>query len=241
MSNNQVWGRLDQACALAKTGNMEQIGLAGNNITSSIPACLIGLKSLVELHLDNNALTGTIPQIPNSKSSKLMYLTAANQVNLAARLPRPCMACAVSSHSGLPSPSVILLRALPDWMLLQTAQGGGLNGSLPGSISELTHLSVLDFSGNQLTGDLPGLPANILTVQLSSNSLSNNGMTEAMPPSYGAKFSCGDSTVPSCVVEVSDRNILLACALWADVCIRRQPGLSVCALPPEQPADWIHP
>ena len=86
-------------------------------------------------------------------------------------------------------------------MLLQTAQGGGLNGSLPGSISDLPHLSLLDFSGNQLTGNLPGFPANILTVQLSSNSLSNNGMTEAMPPSYGANFGCGVPTVPSCVIE----------------------------------------
>lgn len=74
-----MWGNLSQACGLAKSGFMEQIALAGNDINGSIPACILALKNLVELRLDNNKLQGQIPAIQGAKSSKLVWLTAANQ------------------------------------------------------------------------------------------------------------------------------------------------------------------
>ena len=79
-SNNSLSGLLDQACGFAKSGFLAQISLANNNISGSIPGCVLGLKNLVELRLDGNALRGSMPAIQGAKSSKLVYLTAANQV-----------------------------------------------------------------------------------------------------------------------------------------------------------------
>lgn len=68
---------------------------------------------------------------------------------------------------------------------LQTAKGGGLTGSLPSSIGELSRLAWLDFSSNKLTGNLPALPATARGASLQSNSITNNGFPEAVPASYG--------------------------------------------------------
>ena len=70
-------------------------------------------------------------------------------------------------------------------IFLQTAKRGGLNGTLPASISDLSRLAYLDFSGNALSGNLPVLPASIKEVNLQANNLSNSGYAEAVPASYG--------------------------------------------------------
>lgn len=80
LSNNTIQGNLSAACGLAATGFMEQIALANNNISGSIPGCLTSLKNLVELRLDNNRLSGSVPLSSSAKISKLVYFTAANQV-----------------------------------------------------------------------------------------------------------------------------------------------------------------
>lgn len=71
---------------------------------------------------------------------------------------------------------------------MQTAKGGGLNGSLPTSIGELSRLAWLDFSNNRLTGNLPSLPATMRSASLAGNSITNNGFPEAIPASYGASM-----------------------------------------------------
>lgn len=68
---------------------------------------------------------------------------------------------------------------------MQTAKRGGLNGTLPASIGDLSRLAYLDFSGNSLSGNLPTLPASIKEVNLQANNLSNSGYAEAIPASYG--------------------------------------------------------
>ena len=80
LSHNLIRGNLSEACSLAKTGSLEQIALAHNNISGSIPGCITNLKNLVEFHLDDNRLTGSVPLSSNAKISKLVYFTAANQV-----------------------------------------------------------------------------------------------------------------------------------------------------------------
>ena len=82
LSNNLLSGNFSDGCGLAKTGYMEQIALASNNLFGGIPPCITGLKNLVELRLDNNRLSGTIPRSTTAKSSKLVFFTAANQVIL---------------------------------------------------------------------------------------------------------------------------------------------------------------
>jgi Leucine-rich repeat (LRR) protein len=55
--------------------------------------------------------------------------------------------------------------------------GGGLTGSIPSSLSQLTGLSVLSLSGNQLSGTIPGALenlSNLRTLQLNGNSLFGN-------------------------------------------------------------------
>lgn len=82
LRNNNLWGNLSQGCGLTRSGFMEQISLSGNALNGSIPACILGLKNLVELRLDNNALAGVVPAIAGAKSSKLVHFIAANQVRL---------------------------------------------------------------------------------------------------------------------------------------------------------------
>lgn len=79
-TSNAVIGQLNQSCGFAQSGMMQQISLGSNLLTGSVPACLLGLKQLWEFHVDYNALTGTIPAIPNAKTSRLVRFTGANQV-----------------------------------------------------------------------------------------------------------------------------------------------------------------
>lgn len=87
LSDNLVSGNFSQACGLAKSGFMEQIAVAANNLSGSIPSCIANLKNLIELRLDNNRLSGTIPRSTAAKSSKLVYFTAANQARVFSREP----------------------------------------------------------------------------------------------------------------------------------------------------------
>lgn len=91
LSDNLITGNLSQACGLAKSGFVEQIAVAGNDISGSIPSCIAGLKNLIELRLDNNRLSGTVPRSTAAKSSKLVYFTAANQARLALPLVEPAL------------------------------------------------------------------------------------------------------------------------------------------------------
>ena len=84
LSNNRLAGRLDQSCGLAKSGTFQQLSLKNNFLTGYLPQCLVGVKNLWEFHVDNNALVGPLPSIPNAKSSRLVHLTGANQVSLTA-------------------------------------------------------------------------------------------------------------------------------------------------------------
>lgn len=101
LSNNLLDGNLSDGCGLAKTGYMEQIALASNNLSGGIPSCISSLKNLVELRLDDNRLSGTVPRSATAKSSKLVFFTAGNQAMLLQLHPASHHSCLMTYFKGL--------------------------------------------------------------------------------------------------------------------------------------------
>ena len=72
-------GPLDSACGLARTRKLESLNLMNNALSGSIPTCFTQLPELVELHLDYNQLTGSLPAF-DTANSPMVYFSAAYQV-----------------------------------------------------------------------------------------------------------------------------------------------------------------
>jgi hypothetical protein len=76
---NQVQGMLGCAAFPPAATRLVELDLAENQLTGSIPACLLGISTLRELYLAGNALTGRLPGLP--EGSQLVALSVADQAS----------------------------------------------------------------------------------------------------------------------------------------------------------------
>ncbi|KAF7046367.1 hypothetical protein CFC21_055397 [Triticum aestivum] len=130
----------------------ELVDLSNNQITGTLPATLEFMAAEV-MALSNNRFTGTIPKFP--RNIKGMYLSVNS---LSGTLP---------SDFGAP-----LLQDL-------SLYSNSISGPIPSSLCSLTQLTLLDLSGNKLTGEVPNCKEdsnstmhNLNMVNLNTNNLS---------------------------------------------------------------------
>nr|XP_043614497.1 receptor-like protein EIX2 [Erigeron canadensis] len=136
-----------------KTGQVVELGLSGNGITSTIPVWLSNLTGLMHLYLNNNNFHGRIPDSIGTLSSLSSMDLSYNQ--LSGPIP--------SSFGGLSTLKVLSLSY------------NQLSGSIPKTIGLLTKLERLSLWNNQLSGNIPtslGHLANLRFLYLRSNRLS---------------------------------------------------------------------
>ena len=187
-------------------GQVEKLKLPGNGLSGTTPASLGDLTSLEILQLQDNMLTGEIPDLSPLTSLRELSL-ASNQLDgsipaslgdltslqglylqdnmLTGEIP--------ASLGDLTSLQFLLLRGneltgeIPDLSLLTSLLrldlgNNRLDGTIPASLGDLTSLHVLFLWGNELTGEIPDLSPLTSLLQLS---LARNRLDGSIPASLG--------------------------------------------------------
>lgn len=139
--------------------NLQVCYLYNNQLSGTIPAVLSQIP-LLELEIDNNALTGTIPyELGDQSSLRYLYL---NDNKLTGSIP--------SSLGDIPT------------LLVLSLYSNYLNSTIPVQLGRLVRLTLLELSSNALTGDIPHQLGSSRS-DLKEMSVSNNQLTGKIPAS----------------------------------------------------------
>lgn len=148
--------------SLVNSSNFQELELAGNNLGGQIPFSIGDLSTkLVEIHLDQNLIYGSIPP----HISKLVNLTL---LNLSSNL-----------LNGTIPPELCRMGKLERVLL----SNNSLSGDIPAALGDISHLGLIDLSRNKLTGSIPDSFANLS--QLRRLLLHENQLSGTLPPSLG--------------------------------------------------------
>ncbi|KAF0901974.1 hypothetical protein E2562_011804 [Oryza meyeriana var. granulata] len=148
--------------SLKNCTRLQELELAGNNLGGKLPA-FVGELSRVfrQIHLEDNAITGSIPP----SISGLVNLTYLNLSN--------------NQLNGSIPPEISRMRRLERLYLSNNL----LTGEIPNSIGEMLHLGLVDLSGNRLVGTIPDTFSNL--TQLRRLMLHHNHLYGSIPASLG--------------------------------------------------------
>ncbi|KAF7838117.1 putative leucine-rich repeat receptor-like serine/threonine-protein kinase [Senna tora] len=148
--------------SLKNLSNLQELELAGNHFGGKLTHTIGDLPvSLVQLHLDDNLIYGSIPP----HIANLVNLTLLN----------------FSSNllNGSIPPSLCKMGNLERIYL----SNNSLSGEIPSALGDIQHLGLLDLSRNKLSGSIPDSFANL--PQLRRLLLYENQLSGTIPPSLG--------------------------------------------------------
>lgn len=163
---NNAWDLTEPATAwdgvTIDAGRVTSVRLGRNNLVGSLPAEIGNLTKLTELNLFNNQLVGVIP----SEIGDLAELTSLYMGR--------------NSFSGSIPTELWSLLNLESLNLSNGTGIGGLDGTIPSEISQLSQLSRLDLRNNDLTGEI--LVELSTTLSLVEIDLAGNEFNGTIPP-----------------------------------------------------------
>ncbi|KAI3756026.1 hypothetical protein L1987_55838 [Smallanthus sonchifolius] len=174
LSSNNFSGNLP--ASLASLTHLETLYLSSNNFSGNLPASLANLTHLKYLYLSQNKLTGPIPPSYGSMLNLTVLYMSTNQLN--ASIPDEIGNLQNLQYLNLgdnkfdgPIPSsfgnLSQLRYLNLGM-------NSISGHIPPNIATLTYLYHVDLNNNRLVGPIhPGF-GNLSYLDFSSNQLSGN-------------------------------------------------------------------
>ncbi|GER30782.1 leucine-rich repeat receptor-like protein kinase family protein [Striga asiatica] len=180
LSQNGLTGLLPPE--LGSLANLQVLSLQMNNLVGEIPANITLLSWLQKLNMSSNALNGSIPlSISSLQNLTNLYLQDNNLSG-----PLPDSIGSLSSLIELQLGNNRLsgqIPALPSNLQISLNLSFNLfSGPIPRTLSRLTGLEVLDLSNNRFFGEVP-----IFLTQLSSLTklvLSNNNLTGMIPSTF---------------------------------------------------------
>ncbi|XP_074563845.1 leucine-rich repeat extensin-like protein 6 [Curcuma longa] len=140
VSNNQLGG--DFPSVVLELPSLRFLDIRFNRFCGGVPSCLFDLP-LDALFLNDNQFTFSIPEnIGNSPVSVLVF--ARNQIT-----------------GCLPKTIANMRKTLHELIIMST----GLRSCIPPEIGQLTKLTVLDLSHNDLVGNLPSTIGNMTSLE----------------------------------------------------------------------------
>ncbi len=166
-------------------GSVVELVLDDNNLTGTLPAGLGSLAELRRLVLDGNSLTGRIP--PDLGNLGRLTILNLRGNSLAGSIPAQLGALASldtldlfgNDLSGPIPPSLGDLGSL----IRLTLGWNELTGTLPAELGRLDNAIYMNFSLNQLTGTIPPELGDLESIQLLS--VSRNNLTGTIPAELG--------------------------------------------------------
>uniref|UniRef100_A0A0D9W654 Protein kinase domain-containing protein n=1 Tax=Leersia perrieri TaxID=77586 RepID=A0A0D9W654_9ORYZ len=140
---------------------LQRFQVQGNRFTGELPAGLWSLPDLRVIRAENNRFSGRLPELPSAGISRLEQVQVDN-----------------NSFSGEIPRSIGLVRT----MYRFSASMNRLIGSVPESLCGSPAMSIINVSGNSLSGAIPDFGG---CRRLVSLSLAGNGLTGPIPASLG--------------------------------------------------------
>lgn len=159
--NNRLQGVLPNSIGSLST-TLEQLSFGENNISGVVPPSIGNLHSLIRLALGQNSLGGAIGEWVG----KLQNLES--------------LGLGGNNFTGLIPSSIGNLTQLTELFLERNEFDGFVSSS---SIGNLSHLSILDLSYNNIQGNIPIEVGNLITLR--QLKLSSNKLTGEIPYSLG--------------------------------------------------------
>uniref|UniRef100_A0A0E0R9T2 non-specific serine/threonine protein kinase n=1 Tax=Oryza rufipogon TaxID=4529 RepID=A0A0E0R9T2_ORYRU len=169
LSMNNITGPLPGI--FGKFTDLRDLNLAGNQLTGHLPSQISMLSNLTRLDLSNNILDGLITDEHFVGLKGLEYIDLShNRLKIVLGSPpfrlkkhilqtARWVLCFLHGFSGR-------------WIFLTLILQAQISGGLPTNW-EIMSVEQLYLSSNQFTGEIPSLPRNIITLDISSNSLTD--------------------------------------------------------------------
>ncbi|MFC1839664.1 leucine-rich repeat domain-containing protein [Thermodesulfobacteriota bacterium] len=166
--------------------NILEIRLDNNNLTGSIPAELGNHANLTGLYLSVNQLSGTIPAELGSLANLQYFHLNSNQ--LSGSIPVELGSLAnlqyLALHNNQLSGSIPAeLGSLTDLRTLYL-RNNQLSGSIPAELGSLTNLQYFDIYNNQLSGSIPAELGSLINLQYLD--LNHNQLSGSIPEELGS-------------------------------------------------------
>ncbi|KAJ9179690.1 hypothetical protein P3X46_008029 [Hevea brasiliensis] len=177
VDENKISGQIPKS--YANLSSVKHLHLNNNSISGQIPSELSKLSSLLHLLLDNNNLSGNLPsELSNLPELRILQLDnnnfsgseiPATYRNLSKLVKLSLRNC--SLRGAIPD-----FSSIPDLSYLDLSWND-LTGTIPSKLS--VNMTTINLSGNRLNGSIPGSFSNLLILQRLS--LENNLFTGSIP------------------------------------------------------------
>ncbi|CAN0880035.1 Probable LRR receptor-like serine/threonine-protein kinase At1g06840 [Linum grandiflorum] len=190
VDENELSGPIPKS--FANMSSVRHLHMNNNSFSGQIPSELSQLPSLLHVLLDNNNLSGYIPP-ELSKLPALRILQLDNNNFNGTQIP-----VTYSSFSNLLKLSLRncgLQGVIPDFsnltrLLYLDLSWNSLSGPLPAKLSD--NMRAIDLSNNNLNGTIPGSYSNLKSLQ--TLSVENNSLTGSIPITIWQNISWGSTT-----------------------------------------------
>ncbi|KAL5978298.1 hypothetical protein ACLOJK_029415 [Asimina triloba] len=156
LSDNEIAGEIPSWLWTVGGGNLRDLNLSGNSLTSFQQPYNLSSNSFLEvLDLHSNQLQGELPLPPSS-----ILVLDCSKNNFTTIIPSELASRLVSAR-------------------FFSISGNKISGEIPPSICNASYLEVLDLSDNSLSGSIPNCFSNLLEVDVLN--LKNNRLTGIIP------------------------------------------------------------
>ena len=210
--------------ALAKLDKLEVLSLIGLNMTGTVPQSLNALRSLRELHLAENSLSGSLPELDELTQLQALQLDGngfsgalGNLLRSLAKSNIRRLGLSRNMLTGhLPGNSLEKLKSLEALRL----GGNQLDGPFPAaSLAKLANLTNVSVWGNNFEGDaslfLEKASSTLKTFDATGNSL--RGDLREMPRRNLENLRLGGNSLEGSLPKPANLRDVASLQLWSDV------------------------
>ena len=210
--------------ALAKLEKLEVLSLIGLNMTGTVPQSLNALSSLRELHLAENSLSGSLPELDDLTQLQALHFdgngfsgTLGGLLRSLARSPLRRLGLSRNSLTGhLPGNALEKLTSLESLRI----GGNRLDGPFPvASLAKLPNLTNVSVWGNAFEGDaslfLDKASSSLKTFDATSNKL--RGDLREMPRRNLENLRLGGNALEGSLPKPANLRDVASLQLWSEV------------------------